>query len=69
MADKLDLVYDLVKENRKDVKEIKRDLASVDKKLAVHKTKSGVLGAVGGAGVLGIRELIDMIKASFGGGS
>ena len=65
--DKLDLIYDLVKETRDDVKQNTKDISCIDKKLAVHKTKSGLLGTVGGAGVLGAKELFEYLKAMFGG--
>lgn len=66
--DKLDMIYDMVKETRDDVKKNTTDIASMDKKLAVHKTKSGILGTAGGAGVLGIKELFEALKAYFSGG-
>ena len=59
---------DDIREIRKDVKETNKKVAEVDKKLAVHKAKSGLFGAAGGAGIVGFREIIDYIKASMGGG-
>lgn len=58
-----------IREMRKEVKGNSDDIKKVDKKLAVQKVKSGLLGTAGGAGVLGIRELIELFKSSLGGGS
>lgn len=52
-----------IREIRKDQRETRREVSKIDKKLAVQKAKSGLLGATGGAGVVGIAQLWDFIKA------
>lgn len=52
-----------VREIRNDQKKIRREVAKIDKKLAVQKAKSGLLGATGGAGVVGLAQLWDYVKA------
>lgn len=63
MSDFEKLLHKDIREIRNDQKQIRREVSKIDKKLAVQKTKSGLLGATGGAGVVGLAQLWDFIKA------
>lgn len=52
-----------IREIRNDQKETRKKVACIDKKMAVHKAKSGLLGTAGGAGVVGLQQLWEYIKA------
>ena len=67
LADEIRGLRTDIKETKQEVQSNRNDVACLDKKLAVQKVKSGLLGTAGGAGVLGIREIIDYIRASLGG--
>jgi len=66
LAEEIREIRKKVDANDEKVDTIHDKVAKVDKKLAVHQAKSGLFGAAGGAGIVGVRELLDYIKASIG---
>ena len=67
LADEIRGLRKDIGKTREEIQNNRDDVACLDKKLAVQKVKSGLLGTAGGAGVLGIREIIDYIRAWLGG--